>query len=184
MSNIERRCSNCLHGQEGITNCPHASECFAANSKWAPKKEVAMREITGHLVLGLPANRQLRVFAEERLGAGGAPIIYEVASGEVERTISGGFQFSYGGGKKNGDAYFQDWLKFQDRGVQRPEDVNGLTDEALLAIVIDRLECFQAGPYPCPQNDLAIRWIKDALKALKNRTEERIRRGVEGKEEK
>jgi hypothetical protein len=142
-----------------------------------------MREITTHRVEELSGDLQLRVFAEERVGAGGAPIIYEVASDEVERSVTGGFQFSYGGGKKNGDAYFQDFLKFQKGGIREPGDVNGMTNEALLAIVIDRLECFQAGPYPCPQNDLAIRWTKDALKALKNRTEERLRRGVEGKEE-
>ncbi len=126
-----------------------------------------MREITGHLVLGLPANRQIRVFAEEKLGAGGAPNYYEVLSPQ-DASCKRVFPLA---------------IMFQEGGIHGPDDVNGLTDEALLAIVIDRLECFQAGPYPCPQNDLAIRWIKDALKALKNRTEERIRRGVEGKEE-
>lgn len=127
-----------------------------------------MREITTHLVAGLPANRQLRVFAEEKLGSGGAPVVYEIVSGEEQ---------------ERGDAYFQDWLKFQNGGIRDPRDINGMTNEALLAIVIDRLECFQRGPFPCNENHMALGRAKEALAWLMARTEARLLRGVEGKEE-
>ena len=58
---------------------------------------------------------------------------------------------------------------------------NGVTNEALLAIVIDRLECFQKGPFACQDNDCALHYAKWALGALKNRTCNRVERGVEGK---
>lgn len=57
---------------------------------------------------------------------------------------------------------------------------NGVTIEALLAISIDRLEGFQRGAYPCPQNAIAIEHLQQALAALHDRTKQRIERGVEG----
>jgi len=61
--------------------------------------------------------------------------------------------------------------------------VNGLTMEALLAIVADRLRGFQTGPYACQENELALLSIEEALDSLKERTRKRIKRGVEGKRE-
>jgi len=58
--------------------------------------------------------------------------------------------------------------------------VNGITQEALLAIVIDRLRCFQAGPYPHSLNEQALDCAVGALRCLQARTKERIQRGVEG----
>ena len=52
---------------------------------------------------------------------------------------------------------------------------------ALLAIVIDRLECFQAGPFPCTANTEAVLCIRTALEWLNDRTLDRIARGVEGR---
>lgn len=57
---------------------------------------------------------------------------------------------------------------------------NGVTIEALLAISIDRLEGFQRGAYPCPQNAVAIGHLQQALAVLHDRTKQRIERGVEG----
>jgi len=58
--------------------------------------------------------------------------------------------------------------------------VNGLTHEALLAILIDRLESFQEGPFACRENDAALTFLESAMMWLKNRTECRLARGVEG----
>jgi len=58
--------------------------------------------------------------------------------------------------------------------------VNGITNEALLAIVADRLRSFQKGPYPCTENSFALESIEKALAWLKYRTTKRILRGVEG----
>jgi len=68
---------------------------------------------------------------------------------------------------------------FQEGPVQEV-GINGITTEALLAIVRDRLEGFQSGPYACTENRLALACIESALEQLKTRTKERLERGVEG----
>ena len=57
---------------------------------------------------------------------------------------------------------------------------NGITQEALLAIVIDRLRSFQAGPFPTDENEDALIHCQEALNFLKLRTKKRLARGVEG----
>jgi len=58
--------------------------------------------------------------------------------------------------------------------------VNGVTQEILLAIVIDRLAAFQAGNFACRENAVALTHIETALLWLEKRTRDRIRRNVEG----
>ena len=58
--------------------------------------------------------------------------------------------------------------------------VNGITHEALLAIVADRLRSFQAGPYSCKANACALTHIEEAQHWLQQRTLDRMRRGIEG----
>jgi hypothetical protein len=58
--------------------------------------------------------------------------------------------------------------------------VNGLTHEALLAILIDRLEAYQAGPYKSSYNEDALFSLNAAQLHLQRRTRERMQRGVEG----
>jgi hypothetical protein len=70
-------------------------------------------------------------------------------------------------------------LIFQKGGIAEA-GVNGLTNEALLAIVKHRLECFQAGPFPCEENASALQAVDVALDALHCRTKARRDRGVEG----
>lgn len=57
---------------------------------------------------------------------------------------------------------------------------NGITNEALLAIVIDRLRGFQAGQFACRENALALTKLEEALHWLQSRSLDRIKRGVEG----
>ena len=71
-------------------------------------------------------------------------------------------------------------VQFQKGGVA-DNGVNGVTNEALLAIVIHRLEFLQ-GRFPCIQNSLAIINAKAALDILEQRTRSRIEREAEGKE--
>lgn len=116
------------------------------------------REIFTHTVN--PINDQLRVAVYDKPGAGGASHEYgiELPSGKIV-TIS----FQNGTIPENG--------------------VNGVTIEALLAIVADRLECFQNGPFPCTENMDALSFIREAMKVLHSRTMSRMARGVEGKME-
>lgn len=58
--------------------------------------------------------------------------------------------------------------------------VNGVTQEILLAIVIDRLRSFQSGPFSSRENALALTKCEEAMHWLQQRTLDRMRRGVEG----
>jgi hypothetical protein len=73
-------------------------------------------------------------------------------------------------------------LNFQD-GPVGTAGANGITNEALLAVVLDRLECFQRGAYKCRENALAITKLEEALHWLGHRSRDCERRGVEGKNE-
>lgn len=68
-------------------------------------------------------------------------------------------------------------------GTAKEVGVNGITTEAMLAIALDRLECFQRGAYKCRENALAITKIEEALLWLGHRSNDRERRGVEGTKE-
>lgn len=57
----------------------------------------------------------------------------------------------------------------------------GLTNEVWLAILIHRLQGFQAGPFKCRENAVALTHLEEALMWLQKRTRDRIDRGVEGK---
>jgi hypothetical protein len=58
--------------------------------------------------------------------------------------------------------------------------VNGISDEALLAIVLDRLQFFQEKTeYKCPENDLAIEHVRSAIGACKARQDRRKSQGIQ-----
>lgn len=70
-------------------------------------------------------------------------------------------------------------IRFQNGPVQE-KGVNGVQNEDLLAVLIDRLAGFQAGAFHCRQNQLALDRCQEALFWLANRTAIRKARGVEG----
>jgi hypothetical protein len=70
-------------------------------------------------------------------------------------------------------------VRFQN-GPVKEFGINGCHQEDLLAIVIDRLESFQAGDFACDDNQEALDRIKEAMKCLNRRTSDRQKRGVEG----
>lgn len=71
-------------------------------------------------------------------------------------------------------------VKFQTGGIVEA-GINGCHNEDLIAIVIDRLQGFQSGEFACRENALAITKLEEALMWLNKRTNDRIKRGVEGK---
>ena len=73
-------------------------------------------------------------------------------------------------------------IKFQKGPVQETGP-NGLTNESLLAVVIDRLQGFQAGDFSCRENALALTKLQEAMHWLQHRTLDRLKRRVEGKNE-
>ena len=70
-------------------------------------------------------------------------------------------------------------LQFQNGGLKET-GANGITDQALLAICLDRLRSFNQGKFSSRENSLAITHIEDALLRMERRSNDRARRGVEG----
>ena len=74
-------------------------------------------------------------------------------------------------------------IEFQNGPIQEV-GVNGISNEALLAIVEDRLLGFQNGQFACRENAVALTKIQEALMWLGKRTRDRLARGVEGTHQK
>lgn len=70
-------------------------------------------------------------------------------------------------------------LNFQD-GPIGETGINGIMDENLITIIIDRLQGFQSGSYSSRYNAIAITKLEEALMWLQKRTRDRESRGVEG----
>jgi hypothetical protein len=132
-----------------------------------------MRTLTDHIVEGDSANHQLSIEVTDEPGAGGANHRYEITGFDTATNPSNRDAQGYG------SSHSRFLILFQN-GPIKEAGVNGLTHEALLAIVIDRLRSFQAGPYHSNWNQSALHKIEDALDDLQIRTRERIKRGVEG----
>lgn len=77
------------------------------------------------------------------------------------------------------DREVQIGVDFQ-RGPIKEVGVNGVTNEALIAILIDRLEGFQSGAFASDYNREALGHLMLAQQSLMARTKERVARGVEG----
>lgn len=74
-------------------------------------------------------------------------------------------------------------ISFQN-GPIKEAGVNGTSQEALAAILIDRLRSFQAGEFACRENAVALTHLETALMWLQKRTRDRMARGVEGTNQK
>ena len=132
--------------------------------------ETPVRFVTDHIVEGdLPQN-QLTIEVTDAPGSGGANHRYEITGFDPATNPSCAFE----------DCNLPKSILFQN-GPIKEAGLNGITQEALLAIVIDRLRSFQAGPFACVSNQTALVKCKEALDALKFRTTCRLARGVEGK---
>jgi len=123
-----------------------------------------MRELTGHKVNGL--NEALTIEVLDEPGQGNACHIYKIhgpRSTDRDQNV------------------FPDpcCIAFQNGPIQET-GVNGISQEALLAIVEDRLLGFQSGPYATRENAVALTKIQEAMMWLQKRTRDRIARGVEG----
>lgn len=116
-----------------------------------------MRTLNEHCVN--PANDRLVVTVLDEPGQGNACHAYDITGGEAVPTF----------------------IRFQNGPISVDGNgVNGITHEALLAILADRLRGFQSGPYSCKANACALTHIEEAQHWLQQRTIERMRRGVEG----
>jgi len=71
-------------------------------------------------------------------------------------------------------------IRFQKGAVKEPGSVNGLFNEDLLAIVANRLLCFQTSSFACRENAEALEAVQTALRVLAERTARRTQAGTEG----
>jgi len=127
-----------------------------------------MRKITSHKVN--PANDTLSIEVHDEPGAGGANHLYAVYGFHALKNPSA-------------DSTCRDETSLKvlfQNGPIGEVGVNGITQEVLLAIVADRLQSFEAGPYACAENAEALKHIEAAQEALLSRTKARMARGVEG----
>ena len=135
-----------------------------------------MRNVTDHIVEGDSANHQLSIAVVDEPGAGGANHEYRISGHNLKK---------HPAYKEVSEEDIPQWetICFQN-GPIKEAGVNGVTQEALLAIVIDRLRSFQSGPFSCRDNAVALTKCEEALMWLQRRTRERIKRGVEGTNQK
>lgn len=74
-------------------------------------------------------------------------------------------------------------IQFQN-GPVKEAGYNGNSHEALIAVLLDRLEHFQEGPYRCRDNQMAIDHLDEVRLWLHKRTMDRVTRNVEGTHQK
>ena len=72
-------------------------------------------------------------------------------------------------------------IQFQQGPRNEPTSTVGVTEAALLTVLIDRLRGFQSGPYSCRENAIQLTKLEECLHWTKARADERARRGVLGK---
>ena len=127
------------------------------------------RKLVDHIVPGDSANHQLTILVLDGPGAGGACHRYLIEGFDTESNASIKDEPPYSG------------IDFVFQNGPIPEvGVNGITHEAVAAILIDRLRSFQADKYACRENAIALTHFEEGLMWLQKRTVNRIRRGVEG----
>jgi hypothetical protein len=123
-----------------------------------------MRELTSHKVAGL--NEVLTIEILDEPGAGNACHDYLIVwplPNKPDGTLDAGTCR----------------VQFQNGPISEA-GVNGISNEALLAIVEDRLRRFQSGEYACRENEVALYKIQEAMMWLQKQTRDRVARGVEG----
>lgn len=108
-----------------------------------------------------------KIVASDEKGAGGANHQYYVYT-EIPNETPQGFCTMH-------------WadISFQN-GAIKENGVNGCHNEDLIAIVIDRLQEFQRGDFACRENAIALTKLEESMMWLNKRTNDRIKRGVEG----
>lgn len=147
------------------------------------------REITTHKLNGL--NDALKITAIDERAESGSHHEYEIQWPDATIDPPGG---AHGGGNTA-------TIRFQ-KGALLETGVNGISNEALLAILIDRLRGFQGmdpvhaplparltpdalkptdpAPFRCRENACALTHLEEAMFWLQKRTRDRLARGVEG----
>jgi hypothetical protein len=141
-----------------------------------------LRQITDHKIDGI--DNQIDINVLDKPGAGGACHEYQITAivphiEEVFVVTELGVETNV----KTCDLGIKEIplsrISFQNGSVLEA-GINGITQEALITVCIDRLRCFQAGDFACDDNLDALTHLEAALACLQKRTRDRLSRGVEG----
>lgn len=146
-----------------------------------------MRTITDHKLNGL--NERIEITAQDKPGSGGANHTYLIEGYQNDEPA-----MSWPGGVRRPFVRLE--IDFQNGPIQGCEDLNGITNEALLAVLIDRMRGFQGmapvhvtpmsklaadpAPFRSRENACALTHLEEAMMWLQKRTRDRLARGVEG----
>jgi hypothetical protein len=139
-----------------------------------------VRELTTHKGIS-PVNDKLQVQAIGSRGPGGAPLRYDITGHDassnparvapvIDVTEDDEDVYHAVGHAQDANPLSRIAIVFQS-GEPAEVGFNGVTMESLLAIVKDRLEGFQDGPYPCAENDIALKYVTMSLDCLRERFE-------------
>lgn len=131
------------------------------------------RELTGHRIN--PANDTLAITVVDEPGSGGANHVYFITGHAFDSNpgAAAALEHAKAVDKEGSVVLFQN-------GPINEVGVNGVTHEALMEILIDRLKGFQSGQYACRENAVALTHLETAKLWLAKRTLDRMARGVEG----
>jgi hypothetical protein len=132
-----------------------------------------MRYLNEHQVN--PANDTLTIAVVDEPGSGGANHTYFIGNVDFDGNPGSEVALNYA---KAEDA--EGCVVLFQNGPINEVGVNGVTHEALLAILCDRMRGFQSGPYASADNAEALACMEQAQAALLRRTRARMARGVEG----
>ena len=80
--------------------------------------------------------------------------------------------------KETHPEYWKDGKKPEERTLHTVND--GTTNEEVLEMLIDRMQYLQK-MFPCRENAIVITKLEESLMCLEKRTENRDKRGVEGR---
>ena len=133
--------------------------CILSSKKGVVVKEIKEAERPSIL------NQAITIMAEEPQDEG-APTLYRIQLRLPVKASSDSLEI---------DLLFQ-------RGAVGADgsNVNGISDESLMEVLINRLKAFQAGPWACETQAAALEHLKKALAALELRTTRRQEADVEG----
>ena len=121
------------------------------------------RTIQFNHVTGETLDAHVRVSAHDGPGSGGASHRYRVEAVDPDSGFINVLE-----------------VRFQE-GPIKEVGINGVSDTALLAVLIDRLEGFESGRYACQENEAALLNLQEAMLFMNQRTLNRLDRDVEGR---
>lgn len=125
-----------------------------------------------HLLPGF--NEHLKIAVVDEPGEGGACHRYDIIGFTVTQNPSRRVE-----GHVDTEEIERLCILFQN-GPLKESKANGVSDEALLVVIIDRLRSFCSVPVPLRENRRALMHLEMALMYLQKRAKDRMARGVEG----